>query len=1034
MGHSGFIGQDRDALVSRLSSEFRSIAERGGVQVHVISGPTGIGKTRVVQEVFSAISSSQADGYWPDAITDHSDWKHSRKRINPPNFAASDDASPSWIWWGISCGRRADGSFESALIEDASHWEEHTARISRSRLSASGAGAALDITDAVVTSIGLLGLGAVTALSGGVVPAVLGAAGVGRTAWQQRQNAASLVERLSRRSQGEGTPKAPESPADREQADLALAVAKISQRVPVVLAIDDAHWADRMLVQFISHLARIENAKVLVLCTTWPASDNDAATPWSGLDLHDLLETHELNEIDRDALFELVVAEFAAIGSTPPSRDLADELIDRVGESPLAIRAACGVQRIRQLIQSGHFNTDSIAQLPRDLEESLNAYWREASSDVQFVLSLAAFLGSRFPTVPVIGAASALGARSAANAMQASRTPLSIVRSSSEFVDLFTEPGFAAIAKRHAEELLAPEDEQVLMEAVASHAEDLADKFFQSEPVDVVAAELCLNLHVGFALSGFLAGPSASLSALSLAMLYWESGRSNEALQSCNNGVVLAASYPSGLARIKFVQANYLGRAGFFDEAVNVLGEVEALLDTLGEDAFAFDFEIVKAKCVLLLHQGHYVEAKRALHECIATFEGKISHEHQQSLLILSAIAALECHEPEEARSQLERITSEWANKEVEPNLRHEVENLLAAALILTGNPSEGRKVLDELVDSSTSLHGEDHTTTLILRLNRLTTLSPHHDESSVDEARYIAQQLDERPDILHKVEARIVLHEVLHNRGELAESTAELPALVEETRTRLGTDHPLSLRVTNLFGQVLLESGDLQQADAVLRECLATTTDALGPDDPDILKPLHNLAYTVWKSEKWQEAAELFDRLIAETRRLVPSEDLFVPLSLGSHSYAQMENWLEAKQAAIELVEYLSIEPVRDLAALLQAQYSLAKAHVHLGEHGKALACLEELHHQVADVLEPEEALVIRASHGAAVANSGDFARGTRLLAEVRNDAKQLLGDNHPLTRSISEQTAAASADQSQVLPIQNRAARRAAARRRKT
>lgn len=1033
MGQSGFIGQDRGALVSRLSSEFRSIAERGGVQVHVISGPTGIGKTRVVQEVFSAISSSQADGYWPGAITDHSDWKHSRKRINPPNFAASDDASPSWIWWGISCGRRADGSFESALIEDASHWEEHTARISRSRLSASGAGAALDITDAVVTSIGLLGLGAVTALSGGVVPAVLGAAGVGRTAWQQRQTAASLVERLSRRSNSEGTPKAQESPADREQADLARAVAKISQRVPLVLAIDDAHWADRMLVQFISHLARIENAKVLVLCTTWPASDSEAATPWSGLDLHDLLETHELNEIDRDALFELVVAEFAAIGSTPPSRDLADKLIDRVGESPLAIRAACGVQRIRQLIQSGHFNTDSIAQLPRDLEESLNAYWREASSDVQFVLSLAALLGSRFPTVPVIGAASALGARSAANAMQASRTPLSIVRSSSEFVDLFTEPGFAAIAKRHAEELLAPEDEQVLMEAVASHAEDLADKFLQKEPVDVVAAELCLNLHVGFALSGFLPAKSAALSALSLSILYWESGRSNEALRSCNNGVVLAANDPSELLLIKTAQVNYLRRAGFFVEATKVLGELKALVESQGGDTYV-EFEIEHQKCVLLLDQGHYVEAKSALHECIATFEGEISHERRQSLLILSAIAALECREPEEARSQLERITSEWANKEVEPNLRHQVENLLAAALILAGDPSEGRKVLDQLVDSSTSLNGEDHTTTLLLRLNRLATLSPHHDESSVDEARYIAQQLDERPDILNKVEARIVLHEVLHNRGELAESTAELPALVEEARTRLGADHPLSLRVTNLFGQVLLEGGDLLRADAVLRECLATTTDALGPDDRDILKPLHNLAYTVWKSEKWREAAELLDRLIAETRRLVPSEDLFMPLSLRSHSYAQMENWPAAKKAAIELVEYLSIEPVRDLAALLQAQHSLVKAHVHLGEHGRALACLEQLHHQVTDVLEPEESLVIRASHGAAVANSGDLARGTRLLADVRNDARQLLGDDHPLTRSIIEQAAAASADQSQVLPIQNRAARRAAARRRKT
>lgn len=75
-----FVGADRFALVDELVSAFDAVAADGGVRVHVLSAPSGLGKTRVVQELYARLAEAQPEpGYWPAELTDQSDWKQSRK-------------------------------------------------------------------------------------------------------------------------------------------------------------------------------------------------------------------------------------------------------------------------------------------------------------------------------------------------------------------------------------------------------------------------------------------------------------------------------------------------------------------------------------------------------------------------------------------------------------------------------------------------------------------------------------------------------------------------------------------------------------------------------------------------------------------------------------------------------------------------------------------------------------------------------------------------------------------------------------------
>lgn len=66
-----FVGADRQAIVDDLLADFEAVKAGEGSRVMALVAPSGWGKTRIVQEFYSALAARQEDpGYWPARIVD----------------------------------------------------------------------------------------------------------------------------------------------------------------------------------------------------------------------------------------------------------------------------------------------------------------------------------------------------------------------------------------------------------------------------------------------------------------------------------------------------------------------------------------------------------------------------------------------------------------------------------------------------------------------------------------------------------------------------------------------------------------------------------------------------------------------------------------------------------------------------------------------------------------------------------------------------------------------------------------------------
>jgi len=95
------------------------LAKNGEPQIAVLTGHPGLGKTRIVQEFYHCLSTSEdgkgSEGYWPDHLSRNRD----ALRLAPPPSDCVDSNDMPYLWWGFKLVDLGSNSAGSSSLHEA---------------------------------------------------------------------------------------------------------------------------------------------------------------------------------------------------------------------------------------------------------------------------------------------------------------------------------------------------------------------------------------------------------------------------------------------------------------------------------------------------------------------------------------------------------------------------------------------------------------------------------------------------------------------------------------------------------------------------------------------------------------------------------------------------------------------------------------------------------------------------------------------------------------------------------------------------
>ena len=176
----------------------------------------------------------------------------------------------------------------------------------------------------------------------------------------------------------------------------------LADQQPVVLVVEDVHWADRSSRELISFLARnLQPATALLILVSYRTDDLDRAHPLRPL----LAELERLPSVHRVELPRLsrreVIGQIRGILGGPGPAGLIEEVARRSDGNPLFVEVLL----------------DSRGQLPESLADLLLARVRRLPEGTQQLLGAAAVAGARFGD-PLLEAASGLSEAALSDALR----------------------------------------------------------------------------------------------------------------------------------------------------------------------------------------------------------------------------------------------------------------------------------------------------------------------------------------------------------------------------------------------------------------------------------------------------------------------------------------------------------------------------------------------------------------------------------------------------------------------------------------
>ncbi|MBA3328786.1 MAG: AAA family ATPase, partial [Solirubrobacterales bacterium] len=591
---SDFVGAERRAVLTELLDIYEDVVAAGSTAVVSLEAPRGWGKTRLVHEFYATLAARPGQSYWPLRLLE-ADARGSRTRhvVYPSRAMPPDGAVLPWMWWGISCHLRPDGQPAQVLADAITQVEAHGAPLLE-------AAAARGTIRRAGSALGL-------ALLGIAVP-VVGTASAGvdaATALWQTIRASVTANR--QRIAADIDPDAAER-LDLVDRSLAVAAAARAADVPLVLIVDDAHRADRSLVNLIRRLVEADEGSVLIVSTAWPDELARGGEGSFGAFLRERQQAQAvfrrpLDRLPRDDLSRLVLSE-------APATDVqvVAALAARADGNPLVLRGLLETRRAQRQTRDGRIelSADEVARLPNSYRGQLEERWRDLEEPVREAFAIAALQGREFLDDLVRVATDALGWGDDPAAVIADVADrLSWIGRLERFY-VFQELYLVELAQQEVREILAEDEVQaVLLQMGRSIQESLDHARLAWIHLPPRLAGKLMELDVRLALEAPGLRPRAFESALQLSMILASRGADEDAELWIQSAVEFAAS-SEDRTRAAGIRAVLLSRLGRNEEALEVLmAEREALEDGT-TDAALIDKQIAEA----LLEQGDLEQAE----------------------------------------------------------------------------------------------------------------------------------------------------------------------------------------------------------------------------------------------------------------------------------------------------------------------------------------------------------------------------------------------------------------------------------------
>lgn len=816
-----FVGEGHREAVDALERSYESVASGCGPRLVVLSAPTGYGKSRIVQEFYGRLAALQpAPAYWPARMEGNrpSRWTDSRKCIFPSSFTTSPGAELPWFWWGVSCARRQDGRYAQALFDDATQLAGHAGSIYDCLHGTEVAGRAFDGTSAIIGLVGLLGVALVPPVGIGLT--IVGGA---RTLWQNKDLLTRLTLWRARRAT-DTTGVLVDSDSDGRAgqiSELAANLATVARKVPVVLVVDDAHWADQTLIEFLGHTLENPRAQVLIVATTWPVlgaeKDTGPFASWLREALRaeataSRVDVTTISGLDEGDLFQLVRGEYATVAghdAEPLSGDVISGVLRLVGVTPMGVRALFGLERTRHLIQDGGLTQASLGRLPRDIEDALRLYWDELPGEVQTVLSVAAVAGPTFLSLPVSTAAEAAGLEHPFESLKQGGDPYGFVRNVDSGLATFADPIFYDTAKREADDTFTSTQCDSIRAAIIEYAVDVS-----LGAHGAAVCEFAWATHVRFASEGLTDCARAASSACKLAELSAARFDYLRAIDLARRSLAWAVADRDDLSRLNLRSklARWLILAGHLHEAeLEARGLLAVLQASPTSDDRSERLVLGHLELAMALKPQAHLDA--ALEECELAFRGlavaKLAPEAHIPLMRQAQRTQAAClgERAETVGRAIDLLEAMLADGELPAlpieeamRIRHDLGSLYGDQRVPSrGNLARSVQIFRELLSDRERVLGADDPGTLETKHSLAWVLAESGPEALPQALDLFGEVAGSRDRLLgaanpETLRTRACVASVLARLGATEDALGLYVSLTEDSAVYLGRDHPDTL------------------------------------------------------------------------------------------------------------------------------------------------------------------------------------------------------------------------------------------------